>query len=152
VSVPETASKEEHGPFFVRFTSAVAHWAGRPAAFCAAVILLAAWAAAGPVFSYSEDWQLIVNTATTIITFLMVFLIQSTQNRDAYAVQLKLDELIRAVKGAHTELLDIENLSEERLCELRDTYADLARAARARVEQGMEDTDSPPVEIHRRRF
>jgi low affinity Fe/Cu permease len=150
MGVPETAGSGERGSFFTRFTSAVAHGAGRPLTFCLSVLMLIAWAATGPVFEYSENWQLVVNTATSVITFLMVFLIQSTQNRDAYAVQLKLDELIRAVRGAHTELLDIENLSEERLCELRDLYAGLAKKARAQVENGMEDTGTPPVEIHRR--
>ena len=94
------------------------------------------WAATGPIFGFSDTWQLIVNTATTIITFLMVFLIQSTQNRDGEAMQVKLDEIIRAIGGAKNELLDLEELEEEDLTEIRKVYAELASKARARKRHG----------------
>jgi low affinity Fe/Cu permease len=150
MSVPEIDDKEEDKPFFINFTSAIAHYTGRPLTFSMALFLVIIWAATVPYFHYSENWQLVINTGTTIITFLMVFLIQSTQNRDTYAMQLKLDELVRATTGAHTELLDIESLPEERLRELRDLYAELAKKAREKVTRGLQDTDSPPVEIHHR--
>jgi low affinity Fe/Cu permease len=120
---------------FTRFTSATAHLAGRPVAFFVAVAVVAAWAITGPLFEFSNTWQLVINTGTTIATFLMVFLIQSTQNRDAAAVQIKLDELIRAVHGAKDTLIDLEDLDEAELERVRAEYAALAARARAgRVE------------------
>ena len=116
--------------WFTRLTKATAHVTGRPIAFTFAVSIVAVWALTGPIFDFSDTWQLVINTGTTIITFLMVFLIQSTQNRDAEAVQVKLDELIRAIGNAKNELLDLEELEEEDLNRLRKTYGDLARAAR----------------------
>ena len=115
---------------FTRFAKATARLSGRPATFAIAVILIAVWAVTGPYFKYSDAWQLTVNTATTIITFLMVFLIQATQNRDAEAIQVKLDELIFAVKGARNELLDIEEMEEEELMRLHAHYLRLAEKAR----------------------
>ena len=102
--------------------------AGRPATFFAAVAAIVLWALAGPVFGYSDTWQLVVNTATTIITFLMVFIIQNTQNRDTEAIQLKLDELIRATQGAHNALLDLEHIDDEKFERYRKSYARLAAA------------------------
>jgi low affinity Fe/Cu permease len=100
------------------------------------------WGVTGPLFGFSDTWQLVINTGTTIVTFLMVFLIQNTQNRDSAAVQLKLDELIRATSGAHNALLDLEELTEADLARLRERYEDLARRARADLQHGLQDTDA----------
>jgi low affinity Fe/Cu permease len=132
---------------FARFSKWTAHASGHPAAFVLAAATIAAWLLTGPVFGFSDTWQLIINTGTTIVTFLMVFLIQNTQNRDSTAVQLKLDELIRAVEGAHNALLDLEELTEGDLERLRARYETLARAARADVLRGGRDTGSPDVPI-----
>ena len=107
--------------------------------------LVAMWAMTGPLFHYSDTWQLIINTSTTIVTFLMVFLIQNTQNRDSEAIQLKLDKVIRAVEGAHNGLLDIEELTEEDLNRLRARYGKLARTAREELRRGAQDTGTPQV-------
>ena len=115
---------------FTRFAKWTARAAGRPATFIGASVLIVAWAASGPLFGFSDTWQLVVNTSTTIVTFLMVFLIQSTQNRDSEAVQVKLDEIIRAIGDAKNELLDLEELEEDELDEIRRSYQDLARRAR----------------------
>ncbi len=130
---------------FARFARWTARAAGRPASFAAAVAVVVLWLATGPLFHFSDTWQLVINTGTTIVTFLMVFLIQSTQNRDAQAVQIKLDELIRAVEGAHNALLDLEELTEEDLDRLRARYEELARMARERLRRGQADTDRPEV-------
>lgn len=106
---------------FTRFSHTVAHLAGRPLTFAAALLLIVVWAVTGPLFQFSETWQLVVNTATTIITFLMVFVLQNTQNRDGEAVQAKLDELIYAVREADNSFVQAENLSDEDLHELRMT-------------------------------
>ena len=115
---------------FTRFAKWAARAAGRPTAFALAVIILILWAVSGPVFGFSDTWQLVINTGTTIITFLMVLLIQNTQNRDTEAIQMKLDELIRATQGAQNVLLDLEDLEEENLQEFKDRYRALAQAAR----------------------
>ena len=106
---------------FTRFSHTVAHLAGRPLTFAAALLLIVVWAVSGPLFQFSETWQLVVNTATTIITFLMVFVLQNTQNRDGEAVQAKLDELIYAVREADNSFVQAEKLSDEDLHELRMT-------------------------------
>ena len=111
--------------------------------FATAVALLIFWALSGPIFGFSDTWQLVINTTTTIITFLMVFLIQSTQNRDTEAIQIKLDELIRATKGAHNALLDLEEMEEDKLDTFRKKYHKLATRARAQVEAGNGDTGTP---------
>jgi low affinity Fe/Cu permease len=118
--------------FFTTFAKSISRIAGRPATFAIATMAIAVWAAAGPIFQYSNAWQLTINTATTIITFLMVFLIQATQNRDAEAIQIKLDEIIRSLKDAHNELLDTEEMEEEDLVRLREHYMRLAERARTR--------------------
>jgi len=119
--------------WFTRFAKRTATLTGRPATFLAAVIVIIVWAITGPLFGFSDTWQLVINTGTTIVTFLMVFLIQSTQNRDAEAIQVKLDELIRAVGHARNELMDLEELEEEDLDELRKTYLEMAAKARGEM-------------------
>jgi len=133
--------------WFGRIAKGTARVTGRPATFAAAVLIVLAWAATGPVFHYSDTWQLVINTGTTILTFLMVFLIQNTQNRDAEAVQVKLDELIRCMKGAHNALLDLEELTEEDLNRIRALYIALATHARSDLARGLLDTDIPEVSI-----
>jgi low affinity Fe/Cu permease len=118
---------------------------GRPATFLTAVALVLAWAVSGPIFGFSDTWQLVINTSTTIITFLMVFLIQNTQTRDTEAIQIKLDELIRATQGAHNALLSLEQLEDEELERYMHSYAELARAAREKLRAGKLDTDSPEI-------
>ncbi len=120
---------------FTRFARWTSHAAGRSMAFALAVMVIAVWAATGPVFRYSDTWQLVINTGTTIVTFLMVFLIQNTQNRDSEAMHLKLDELIRAVRSASNELLDLEECDEAELTRIHQRYARLASEARERLEQ-----------------
>src|SRR6187549_4272452 len=116
--------------FFERVARQVTNWAGSSAAFAISLLVVIVWLVSGPYFHYSDTWQLVINTGTTIITFLMVFLIQSTQNRDAEAVQVKLDEIIRAIGNAKNELLDLEELEEKDLDEIRQTYTDMAQKAR----------------------
>ena len=123
----------------------IAVLAGKPATFAAAVSAIILWALSGPMFGYSDTWQLIVNTSTTIITFLMVFIIQNTQNRDTEAMQIKLDELIRATRGAHNAILDLEQLDEESLEAYLKRYEALAAAARARLRAGRVDTGAPDL-------
>ena len=125
------------------FAKSAAHFCGRPKTFVVAVAVVVAWLVTGPVFNFSDTWQLVINTGTTIVTFLMVFLIQNTQNRDTEAIQIKLDELIRATKGAHNALLDLEELEEGVLDEFRRKYELLATAAREGIDQGNEDTGTP---------
>jgi low affinity Fe/Cu permease len=128
----DTAEPPARPAWFTRFTKWVSRVTGRPATFVVAVLAITAWAVTGPVFHFSSDWQLVVNTGTTIVTFLMVFLIQSTQNRDTQALHIKLDELIRATRGARNALLDLEELEEAQLDRFRDRYEALARRARER--------------------
>jgi low affinity Fe/Cu permease len=116
---------------FTRFAKWTAHAVGRPFAFMLACGVVLLWAATGPLFGFSDTWQLVINTGTTIVTFLMVFLIQSTQNRDSEAIQVKLDEIIRAIGRAKNELLDLEELEEADLDRIREEYLALARAARS---------------------
>jgi low affinity Fe/Cu permease len=130
---------------FSRFAKWTAHATGHPAAFVLAAATIVVWLVSGPVFGFSDTWQLVINTGTTIVTFLMVFLIQNTQNRDSAAVHLKLDELVRAVQGAHNALLDLEELTEADLERLRASYEALGRGAREDLLRGIRDTDSPAV-------
>ncbi len=125
------------------FAKRASHFCGRPRVFTLAVVIIIVWVATGPVFRYSDTWQLVINTGTTIVTFLMVFLIQNTQNRDTEAIQVKLDELIRATRGAHNALLDLEELEEDSLDAFRTRYQALATAARAELSRGDIDTGTP---------
>jgi len=133
--------------WFTRLTKWTSYTAGRPATFMVAVGVIIVWAVTGPYFNYSDTWQLVINTGTTIVTFLMVFLIQSTQNRDSEAVQVKLDELIRAIGHARNELLDLEELEEEDLDTLKKTFIDMAKKARdaRRLPAPELRGDSPPA-------
>jgi low affinity Fe/Cu permease len=123
----------------------IAVLAGRPITFLIAVSVVVLWGLSGPIFGYSDTWQLIINTSTTIITFLMVFIIQNTQNRDTEAIQIKLDELIRATQGAHNALLDLEEIEDEKLARYKRSYEKLATIARKKLDQGELDTDSPEI-------
>ena len=125
---------------FMRFAAVTSHAVGTPFAFLVALGLVVVWGVTGPYFRFSTDWQLVINTGTTIITFLMVFLIQNTQNRDSRAMHLKLDELIRAMEGAHNALLDLELLEEKDLNKIRFDYLALAKSAREAIRRGQVDT------------
>jgi low affinity Fe/Cu permease len=120
--------------WFNRFAKRAAHATGHPLAFLIAAGSILVWACTGPLFGFGDTWQLVINTGTTIITFLMVFLIQNTQNRDSAALQIKLDELIRATKDAHNALLDLEEMEEEDLERLRAEYEQLAARARGQID------------------
>jgi low affinity Fe/Cu permease len=135
------------GSAFTRFAKWTAKASGRPIAFGAAAAVIVVWAATGPIFGYSDTWQLVINTSTTIVTFLMVFLIQNTQNRDGEAIQVKLDELIRSSAGAHNVLLDLEELEDEELDRIRKLYSALAEQARQAMRAGVKDTDTPSVAL-----
>lgn len=111
--------------------------------FAAGIVLV--WLVTGPIFSFSDTWQLVINTGTTIITFLMVFLIQNTQNRDQEALQIKLDEIIRSMENAHTVLLDLEELDEEELDAIRNDYLKLAKKARQELKKGKDDRGVPEL-------
>lgn len=119
--------------WFTRFAQHCAHWSGQPVTFAAAAGLLVVWGISGPIFGFSDTWQLIINTSTTIVTFLMVFLIQNTQNRDTEALQIKLDELIRATRSANNSMLDLEKLEEADLDRIREDYERLAEKARSEL-------------------
>ena len=116
--------------WFTRLTKWTAHASGRPITFLLALMTIVVWGVTGPIFAFSDTWQLVINTGTTIVTFLMVFLIQSTQNRDSEAMQVKLDEIIRAIGNAKNELLDLEELEEKDLDAIKKVYQDMARKAR----------------------
>jgi low affinity Fe/Cu permease len=143
---PRTAGHPRHAAHdaFRRFAHRVSYLVGTPGAFLSALVLLAVWAAVGPAFGFSDTWQLVINTGTTIVTFLMVFLIQSTQNRDASAIHLKLDELIRANRSARNDLVMLEQMSDDELEELERQFESLrtkAQALRRRPSRRREDSD-----------
>ena len=130
---------------FDRISDRVTHVMGSPWALFVALAVILVWLISGPLFGFSDTWQLIINTSTTIITFLMVFLIQNSQNRDTQAIQVKLDELIRVTHGAHVALLDLEELSDEELQKIRKDYACLAEDARLKLQRGGSDQGVPEV-------
>ena len=132
---------------FTVLSKKVAYYSGHPATFFSALGIVLVWAVTGPLFGFNDTWQLVINTGTTIITFLMVFLIQSTQNRDTAAMQIKLDELIRCTKGAHTVLLDLEELGEDQLEHIRIRYGKIACEAREALKSEKADTDMPLIDI-----
>jgi low affinity Fe/Cu permease len=125
-------AKNKSSSRFLVFARWMANATGKPAAFGLALFVVITWAVTGPIFGYSDTWQLVINTGTTIVTFLMVFLIQNTQNRDTQALQLKLDELIRVTKGARNRMLDLEEMDEDHLERLRQIYERLANQARSK--------------------
>ena len=134
-----------HVSQFSRLAKWTARATGHPSTFVIAMLLILGWLITGPAFGFSSTWQLVINTATTIVTFLMVFLIQNTQNRDSEAMQLKLDELIRATQGAHNAVLDLEELSQQELDRIKAPYEELARQARKQLKQGMKDIRSTTI-------
>lgn len=136
---------ERKNGWFSRFAKRASRFAGRPLTFALAAGLIVAWLVTGPIFRFSDTWQLIINTTTTIVTFLMVFLIQNTQNRDTEAIQIKLDELIRATEGAHNALMDLEELEQGALDRFRERYEALARKARLDLLKGETDEGSPRI-------
>jgi low affinity Fe/Cu permease len=145
-NVSTSIMRRRSGPF-AHFARRISDASGHPFTFGLAMLVIVAWGATGPIFHYSDTWQLVINTGTTIVTFLMVFLIQNTQNRDTHALQLKIDELLRATKGAHNALMSIEELTEEELAMMRRRYLELAEAARDQLRKGGRDTGSPHVQF-----
>ena len=141
-----TKSSSRFTSWFTSFAKKTSRATGRPSAFMLAGAVIVVWIVTGPLFHFSDTWQLVINTGTTIVTFLMVFLIQNTQNRDSEALQVKLDEIIRAMDGAHNALLDLEELEEHELDGIRLRYSKLAKKAREELRQGISDTDSPDMD------
>ena len=135
--------------WFGRIARTTSRAAGRPRAFGLALLVVLVWLTSGPLFGWSDTWQLVINTGTTIITFLMVFLIQNAQNRDSEAVQVKLDELLRATSGAHNALLDLEELEERDLDLIRAGYERLAEKARLDLRRGQQDTGTSETDTGR---
>ena len=127
------SSKTKSG--FTRFAKWTAYAAGRPIAFILAAAVIILWAATGPIFDFSDTWQLVINTGTTIMTFLMVFLIQNTQYRDSEAIHLKLDELIRSTKEARNSMMDLEQMDDDDLDRLRTDYEQMAERARTKLQE-----------------
>jgi len=142
---PRHQKSIKHAGGFQKFARHSSRLSGRPVTFGLAILMIVLWLVTGPLFHFSNAWQLVINTTTTIVTFLMVFLIQNTQNRDAEAMQIKLDELIRATKNAHTVVLDIEELSENELDELKNCYAKLAQEALQKMRAGKSDLGAPDI-------
>jgi low affinity Fe/Cu permease len=134
----------QRNTWFSRFAKTTSHISGLPVTFLIASAVIVVWAVSGPIFHYSDTWQLVINTSTTIITFLMVFLIQNTQNRDSVAIQLKLDELIRVTKEANASLMDLEELEEKELEEIRKTYIEAAEEARRHMRSSRKDAAKAP--------
>ena len=132
-----------HRGTFERLSTHTARYTGHPGAFMAAAGLIVVWLLTGPLFKFSDTWQLVINTTTTIVTFLMVFLIQCTQNRDSEAMQLKLNEIIRALEGAHVSMMDLEDLTLEELDAIRAEHVKLAEKAREDRRKGLSDTGAP---------
>ncbi len=137
--------KRKRLSWFTRAAKWAARATGRPVTFTIALVVIVIWAITGPIFQFSDTWQLVINTSTTIITFLIVFLIQNTQNRDTEALQIKLDELLRSVENAHKVLLDLEELDEDELDLIRKDYLALAKKARDDLRRGKTDTGVPDL-------
>jgi low affinity Fe/Cu permease len=137
--------------WFTRFAKWTSHVSGSPPAFALSIGIVLIWALTGPLFGYSDTWQLVINTGTTIVTFLMVFLIQNTQNRDSQAIQVKLDELIRCTSGAHNALLNLEELEEKELHTICNEYKKIAERARVAIRNGKTDTGTPEVRARKKR-
>jgi low affinity Fe/Cu permease len=136
---PQLSSK--NASFFTRFARWSSHATGSPIAFFGALVVVVSWALTGPLFGFSDTWQLVINTGTTVVTFLMVFAIQASQNRDSESIQVKLDELIRSIEGAQNRLLDLEELEESEIERLRAQYRQLAAEAR----NGSSGSGCPPA-------
>jgi low affinity Fe/Cu permease len=147
---PPGTSGAPKSAWFTRFARWTSCHAGRPSAFLIAMLIIVAWAVTGPIFHYSDTWQLVINTGTTIVTFLMVFLIQNTQNRDSQAIHVKLDELIRAKKGARNSLLNLDDLSDEELEHLRQSFNKIAEKAKRGTQNG-ETTRTDVIAITRKK-
>lgn len=132
---------------FRKFAHAIANWSGSPAAFGLSVLGVIIWALLGPTYDYSDTWQLVINTGTTVITFLMVFLIQNTQNRDARAIHLKLDELIRAIGTARNQLIDLENLSDDELDHLHSEFCKFQKQTEDNLEKIQEHREKKKKKV-----
>ena len=141
----------ERPAWFTRFARWTSCHAGRPSAFTFALLVIVAWAVTGPMFGFSDTWQLVINTGTTIVTFLMVFLIQNTQNRDSQAIHVKLDELIRAKKGARNTLLNLDELSDEELEQLRASFNRIAEQAKRGARNGSSETQTDVIALRRKK-
>jgi len=137
--------KRKQAFWFTHIAKWASRTAGKPSTFMVALVIIFVWLLTGPIFHFSDTWQLVINTSTTIITFLMVFLIQSTQNRDQEALQIKLDEVLRSMENAHTVLLDLDELDDEELDMIRKYYLQLAKKAREGLRQGKDDRGVPEV-------
>jgi low affinity Fe/Cu permease len=135
------ASRKKSGSWFSRFSQFASRLTGTPIAFGFAVLIILIWIVSGPLFGYSDTWQLIINTSTTIITFLMVFLIQSTQNRDSEALQIKIDELIRAISGADNSLINLEEMEPEELDRIRNRFIKLAAQASDQLKERQDESN-----------
>lgn len=146
-ALEDMARKKEKRHIFSVFAKKAAAATGAPWSFIMAFCVVIVWAASGPIFDFSDTWQLVINTSTTIVTFLMVFLIQNTQNRDTMALQLKLDELLRVTEGAHTVLLDLEELGEKELKVIRDQYEAIAAKARKELKKGGDDIGVKNIDV-----
>ncbi|HEX5124005.1 MAG TPA: low affinity iron permease family protein [Rhodanobacteraceae bacterium] len=140
------ANPNSKASWFTRFANGASRATGKPVTFVLALLIVVVWGVTGPIFGFSDTWQLIINTGTTIVTFLMVFLIQNTQNRDSEAMHVKMDELIRALEGAHNALLDLEELDDATLDKIRARYRKLAAQAREDIKAGKLDIDRVDVD------
>jgi len=145
MSIASIRKRLDLGGKFSRMAKWTASKTGHPAAFSIALLIVLIWGLSGPIYNYSDTWQLIINTGTTIVTCLMLFLLQNSQNRDSAALQVKLDELIRVTRGAHNRLLEIEDMNYEELDELRARYEMLASRAKKDIEHGRRDTGTPEL-------
>ena len=139
---PSSKAKSANGAWFSRFAKWTARHSGRPSTFLIALFVIVVWAVTGPLFGFSDTWQLVINTGTTIVTFLMVFLIQNTQNRDSQALHVKLDELIRAIQGASNSMIDLDNLTDEELERIQNGYMKLARKSKRGLREQPEDAET----------